>query len=88
MESVRSSQPCISMNFCTESCEIVKEPYIYDAHTEWGFVISPVFADSIVFKWIFFSFLQMGSWGGEGKWGHRSCIFCGRRKCRATNQEK
>ena len=50
MESLRSSKPCVSMNFCTESCEIVKEPYIYDAHTEWGSVISPVFADSIVFK--------------------------------------
>ena len=27
-----------------------KEPYIYDVHTEAGRVISPVFADSIVFK--------------------------------------
>ena len=27
-----------------------KEPYIYDVHTEGGLVISPVFADSIVFK--------------------------------------
>ena len=27
-----------------------KEPYIYDVHTEGDLVISPVFADSIVFK--------------------------------------
>ena len=27
-----------------------KEPYIYDVHTEGGLVITPVFADSIVFK--------------------------------------
>ena len=27
-----------------------KEPCIYDVHTERGLVISPVFADSVVFK--------------------------------------
>ena len=27
-----------------------KEPYIYDAHTEGGLVISTAFVDSIVFK--------------------------------------
>ena len=30
--------------------ESFKEPYIYDIHMEGGLVISPVFADSIVFK--------------------------------------
>ena len=30
--------------------ESFKEPYIYDVHMEGGLVISPVFADSIVFK--------------------------------------
>ena len=33
--------------FCLK---LFKEPYIYEAHTEGGLVISPVFADSIVFK--------------------------------------
>ena len=27
-----------------------KEPYIYDVHSEGGLVVSPMFADSIVFK--------------------------------------
>ena len=30
--------------------ESFKEPYIYDVHMEGGLVLSPVFADSIVFK--------------------------------------
>ena len=30
--------------------KLFKEPYIYDVHTKGGLVISPVFADSIVFK--------------------------------------
>ena len=30
--------------------ESFKEPYIYDVHMEGSLVISPVFADSIVFK--------------------------------------
>ena len=30
--------------------ESFKEPYIYDVHMEVGLVISPVFAESIVFK--------------------------------------
>ena len=39
-----------------------KEPYIYDAHTEGGLVISTTFVDSIVFKqYIYCSFLWMGS---------------------------
>ena len=47
-----------------------KEPYIYDVHTERGLVISPAFADSIVFKsQIYCSFLLMGSWGvGSQNW--------------------
>ena len=36
---------------------------------EWGLEISPVFADSIVFKQkIYCSFLWMGDWGSQ-RWG-------------------
>ena len=43
--------------FCLKS---FKEPYIYDAHTEGGLVISLVFADSIVLKkYIYCLFMRM-----------------------------